>query len=33
MDVHVSVGNENVMKFYENNGFKMTGYTMKMETE
>ena len=33
MDVHVSVGNEKVMKFYENNGFKMTGYTMKMETE
>lgn len=29
MDVHVSVGNEKVMKFYENNGFKMTGYTMK----
>ena len=28
-----SVGNEKVMKFYENNGFKMTGYTMKMETE
>lgn len=33
MDVHVSVGNEKVIKFYEHNGFKMTGYTMKMETE
>ena len=33
MDVHVSIGNEKVMKFYENNGFKMTGYTMKMEIE
>ena len=29
MDVHVSVGNEKVIKFYEHNGFKMTGYTMK----
>ncbi len=29
----VSGGNEKVMKFYENNGFKMTGYTMKMQTE
>lgn len=32
IDVHVSVGNEKVMKFYEHNDFKMTGYTMKMET-
>ena len=31
MDVHVSLGNEKVIKFYENNGFKMTGYTMKMK--
>lgn len=28
-----SVGNKKVMKFYENHGFKMTGYTIKMETE
>lgn len=28
VDVHVSVGNENAMKFYEKNGFKTTGYTM-----
>lgn len=29
VDVHVSIGNENVMKFYEKNGFRPTGYTMK----
>ena len=28
MEVHVSVGNEGAMKFYEKNGFKETGYTM-----
>ena len=28
-----SVGNKKVMKFYENHGFKMTGHTIKMETE
>ena len=28
-----SVGNKKVMKFYENHGFKRTGYTIKMETE
>lgn len=28
VDVHVSIGNENAMKFYEKNGFKATGYTM-----
>lgn len=29
VDVHVSIGNEEVMKFYEKNGFRTTGYTMK----
>ena len=29
LDVHVSVGIDYVMKFYANNVFKMTGYTMK----
>lgn len=29
IDVHVSIGNEDVIKFYEKNGFRMTGYTMK----
>lgn len=28
VDVHVSIGNENAMKFYEKRGFKATGYTM-----
>ncbi len=28
INVHVSIGNENAMKFYEKNGFKATGYTM-----
>lgn len=29
VDVHVSVGNEEAIKFYERNGFRTTGYTMK----
>lgn len=31
IDIHVSIGNENVISYYEKKGFKVTGYTMMKE--
>lgn len=33
IDVHISTGNEKVLDFYKRFGFKLTGYTMKIEEE
>lgn len=33
IDIHVSIGNESVIQFYEKNDFKMTGYSLKKVNE